>query len=110
MPNLLQLLATLGAALFAGAALLVKVAEQPARMSLALAQAPFALIGFFYGMGVWVLGGGMIWLVAALVIGVAVPFTFVNIIQGKWARLNTIRSVSSVFAAGLMLYALATSA
>jgi hypothetical protein len=109
MPNLLQLLATLGAALFAGTALLLKVAEHRARMSLALAQAPFALIGFFYGMGVWVLGGGLVWLVAALVIGMVVPFTFVNFMPGKWPRLNTLRSVSSLFAAGLMLYGLATS-
>lgn len=110
MSHLLEFVATLGAALFAGTALLVRVVKQPVRMSVALAQAPFALIGFFYGLGVWVLGGGPVWLIAALSIGVVVPFTFVNVVPASWTRLNAMRSVSSLFATGLMLYALATSA
>ena len=39
-------------------------------------QAPLAIASFVAGMGAWLLGGGVIWLVAALLIGAIVPVTF----------------------------------
>lgn len=91
----LQLLATLSAALFAGAALYISLVEHPARMQLetriAVAQwapsyaratwmqAPLALLSFLAGTTAWVIGASTSWLIAALLIGAVVPFTLVVI-------------------------------
>jgi hypothetical protein len=88
----LEFLATLSAALFAGAALYINVVEHPARMGLETQiaalqwapsyqratwlQAPLAIVSLFCGIAVWWLGGGSGWLIAALLIGAVVPFTF----------------------------------
>ncbi len=87
--EMFQFLATLSAALFAGAAIYINVAEHPARMRLdtrsaamqwapsykraTWMQAPLAIVSFLSGVGGWFLGGGLIWLVAALFIGAVVP-------------------------------------
>lgn len=92
---LLQLLATLSAALFAGAAIYINVVEHPARMGLdtrsavmqwapsykraTWMQAPLALASFLAGVGASLLGGSTLWLVAALFIGAVVPFTLIVI-------------------------------
>ena len=95
MLETMQFLATLSTALFCGAAIYINVAEQPARRSLdsqsAVAQwatnykratwmqAPLAIVGFLAGAGVWLSGGGLLWLIAGLLIGAVVPFTFIVI-------------------------------
>ena len=84
----LQFIATFTAALFAGAALYINVAEHPARMSLetrmaalqwapsykraTLLQAPLAILSLVSGAGAWLLGAGILWLVAAVLIGLVV--------------------------------------
>ncbi len=91
----LQFVATLAAALFAGAALYINIAEHPARMTLdtltaasqwapsykraTWLQAPLAAISCLCGAAVWWLDGGTGWLVAALLIGAVVPFTLIII-------------------------------
>ena len=91
MLHALQFLATLCAALFAGAALYINVAEHPARMGLETSmaarqwapsyqratwmQAPLAVLAFVAGGAAWLLGAGVAWLIAALLIGAVVPFT-----------------------------------
>jgi len=86
-----QLIATLCAAIFAGAALYINLVEHPARMSLGVAaalaewrpayqratmmQAPFAIIGLIAGVTAWAMGAGAMWLVGALLLGTVVPFT-----------------------------------
>lgn len=105
MSHVLQFVATLCAALFAGAALYINVAEHPVRMGVTLMQAPLALVGFFYGLGVWLLGGGVTWLIAALIIGIVVPFTYIDLMP-KWQRLRGMRTASALIPAFLMLYAL----
>jgi hypothetical protein len=92
MIQALEFLAVLSAALFAGAALYINVVEHPARMGLETKlaaaqwapsykratwlQAPLALLSFICGVAIWLLGAGVAWLVAALLIGAVVPFTF----------------------------------
>jgi Domain of unknown function (DUF1772) len=100
---LLKFVATLAAALFAGAALYVNIAEHPARMTLdtkfAVAQwapsyrratrmqAPLALLSLVAGLGSWLLGGGFGWAIAALLSGAVVPFTFIAIMPTNRALL-----------------------
>src|SRR5262245_63776613 len=105
MLQLLQLIATLAAALFAGSALYINVAEHPARMTLetrmaalqwapsyrraTLLQAPLAVLSLLSGVGAWLLGADVLWLVAALLIGLVVPFTFVVVMPTNRDRKST---------------------
>src|SRR5919204_5341702 len=143
MLSAFQFIAALSAALFAGAALYINVAEHPARMQLATRQAaeewapsyhratwmqaPLAIVSFLAGVGAWLLGGGVLWLVAALFIGAVVPITFIVIMPtnrqllapgreldsletrellDRWGRQHAIRSVASGIATLLMLWGL----
>ena len=90
--SVLEFVATLTGALFAGAALYINVAEHPARMGLETRmaalqwassyqratwlQAPLALLSLVSGVIAWWLGAGTSWLTAALLVGGVVPFTF----------------------------------
>lgn len=135
MLRILSVIAVLAAALFAGAALYINIAEQPARLTLdtrsAVAQwapsylratwmqAPLALVSLLCGVAVWLMGGGVGWLMAAVPIGLVVPFTFLAIMptnksllaQGRdlespdtrallerWGRLHAVRTVLSLAA------------
>lgn len=135
-----QFLATLSAALFAGAAIYINVAEHPARMALdtrsaamqwtlsyrraTWMQAPLAIVSFLAGAGACFLGGGLLWLVAALFIGAVVPITFIVIMPTnqqllaagrdlgsaetrrlleRWGTLHGVRSIASGIATVLML-------
>src|SRR6202050_3233361 len=99
----LKFVATFAAAMFAGAALYINVAEHPARMTLdtrfaaaqwapsyprgTWMQAPLALLSLVAGVGSWLLGGGPGWAIAALLIGAVVPFTFIGIMPTNRALL-----------------------
>jgi hypothetical protein len=107
----LEFVATLSAALFAGAALYINVAEQPARMRLdtrmaalqwapsykraTWLQAPLAMVSLLTGATVWLFGGGIGWLVAAIFIGAVVPFTLVVIMPTNHKLLEPGRDLSS---------------
>ena len=147
MSDVFQLTASLSASLFAGAAIYINVAEHPARMRLdtrsaaaqwapsyhraTWLQAPLAVASFLAGMAAWLLGGGLLWLVAALCIGAVVPFTFIVIMPTnrqllevgrdlgssetralleRWGRLHGVRSAVSIVAAVLMLWGLQRAA
>ena len=140
MLRILSLVAALTAALFAGAALYVNVAEHPARLKLdtrsaaaqwapsymraTWMQAPLALASLVCGVGVWLMGGGTGWLIAAVLIGLVVPFTLIGImptnksllLRGRdldspetrtllerWGRLHMVRTALSLVSTVLYL-------
>jgi hypothetical protein len=96
MSAILEALATASTGLFAGAALYVNLVEHPARMSCGtelaatewapsykratLMQAPLAIVAFVCAATAWILGAGTSTLVAAILIGLVVPFTFLVIL------------------------------
>ena len=111
MLRILSLGAVLSAALFAGAALYINVAEQPARLTLdtrsAVAQwapsylratwmqAPLAVVSLICGVAVWLTSGVVGWLVGALLIGLVVPFTFIGIMPTNKSLLLCGRDLAS---------------
>jgi len=111
MLHTFQFIATLSAALFAGAALYINVVEHPARMGLETSvaasqwapsykratwlQAPLALLSFLAGAAAWILGGGVLWLVAAVLIVAVVPFTFIVIMPTNHMLLTPGRDLRS---------------
>jgi Domain of unknown function (DUF1772) len=143
MLHTLQLIATFAATLFAGASLYINVAEHPARMSLetrmaalqwapsykraTLLQAPLAILSFIAGTVAWLLGADVLWLVAALLIGSVVPFTFAVVMPTnrrllelrqdlasaetrslleRWGKLHSVRTALSLAASILCLWLL----
>jgi len=93
-----------------------------------LMQAPLAILSFLAGCAAWFLGGGTAWLIAALLIGVVVPFTLIVIkptndellasgrdlasagtraLLERWGRLHAVRSFLSVLSTVVMLWQLA---
>lgn len=136
-----EFIAVLCAALFAGAALYINVAEHPARMGLETRiaarqwapsykratwlQAPLALVSFLSGVVAWFLGAGGGWLIAAVLIGVVVPFTLIGIMPTnrkllepgrdldsaetrmlleRWGNLHAVRTALSVVATVLYIW------
>jgi hypothetical protein len=143
MLQALEFIATFAAVLFAGAALYVNVAEHPARMELetkiaalqwapsykraTLLQAPLALVSLVTGTAAWLMGAGVWWFIAALLIGAVVPFTFIGVMPTnnkllspgrdltsvetrellqKWGKLHAVRTVLSLAASVIYLWLL----
>jgi hypothetical protein len=110
-----ELIAAVCAALFAGAALYINVAEHPARMGLETRvavlqwapsyqlatwmQLPLALLSFVGGVAAWLMRAGLGWLVAAALIGLVVPFTLIGIMPTNHKLLEPGRDLS--YGAGL---------
>ena len=106
-----EFIAALCAALFAGAALYINVAEHPARMGLGTRmaalqwapsykratwlQAPLAMVSLLSGVVAWLLGAGGGWLVAAGLIGVVGPFTVIGIMPTNHKLLERGRDLDS---------------
>jgi hypothetical protein len=111
MREFFEILMTLAAGTFAGAALYVNVAEHPARMRLETAaaarqwapsyaratrmQAPLAVAGLLTGVAGWLLGGGTGWLLAGLLLGAVVPFTLIVIMPTNRRLLDPARDIAS---------------
>jgi hypothetical protein len=119
MLHALEFVATLCAGLFAGAALYINFAEHPARMGLETRmaalqwapsyrratwmQAPLALGSFLAGVMAWLLGASVGWLVAAVLVGLVVPFTLVVIMPTNHQLLEPGRDLDSAATRALLL-------
>lgn len=91
----MEFIATLGCALFAGAALYINAVEHPARMSCGTEaaatewapsyqratwmQAPLAVVGSVCAVIAWLAGSSVGWLIGGVLLGLVVPFTLVVI-------------------------------
>ena len=112
MIQALEMIAAFTAVLFAGAALYINVVEHPARMALetksaaiqwarsykraTLLQAPLALASLVTGSAAWLLGRGVWWLVAALLVGAVVPFTFIVVMPTNHKLLAPDRDLTAL--------------
>jgi len=138
-----QFLAVLCCTLFAGAAIYISLVEHPARMGCdtktaatvwapsykraTVMQAPLAGLSFLAGIGAWLFGGGILWLIGAVLIGLVIPFTFIGVMPtnhqllasgrdlsstetrsllDKWGRLHAVRSALSFLGAIVYLVSL----
>jgi Anthrone oxygenase len=138
-----QFLAVLCCTLFAGAAIYISLVEHPARMGCdtktaatvwapsykraTVMQAPLAGLSFLAGVGAWLFGGGILWLIGAVLIGLVIPFTFIGVMPtnhqllasgrdlsstetrsllDKWGRLHAVRSALSFLGAIVYLVSL----
>lgn len=111
MLQILQFVAILASALFAGAAIYINLVEHPARMSCStelaatqwapsyrratFMQAPLALIGSACGVASWWLGANFLWLLAAICLLAVVPFTLFVIAGTNKALLSAGREPGS---------------
>ncbi len=82
MVAVVEFIAVLGCTIFAGAAIYVNLVDHPARMNCGtkiagtvwapsykratVMQASLAVLSFLAGVGVWLLAGGIMWLVGAV--------------------------------------------
>jgi Anthrone oxygenase len=138
-----QFLAVLCCTLFAGAAIYISLVEHPARMGCdtktaatvwapsykraTVMQAPLAALSFLAGIGAWLFGAGVLWLIGAVLIGLVIPFTFIGVMPtnhqllapgrdlsstetrsllDKWGRLHAVRSALSFLGAIVYLVSL----
>lgn len=113
-----QFLATLCAAIFAGAAIYINIAEHPARMlgetgaaatqwavsykRATRMQVPLAMISLIAGIAAWLLGASVWWLVAGLLIGAVLPFTLIAIMPTNHALFAPDRDLASAKTRGLL--------
>jgi hypothetical protein len=90
---LLEIIATLAAGLFAGAAIYIDLAEQPARKQIdtsaalaewrpsykraAVVQPLLAGVGFLSAVAAWLMGAGAWWLVGGVVLVAVIPYTLI---------------------------------
>jgi hypothetical protein len=90
-----QLIATLSAGLFAGAATYITFIEHPARMKCGtdvavtefapsykratMMQAPLAAVGFLSGTAAWLIGAHFLWAVGGVLLGAVIPLTLIVI-------------------------------
>ena len=138
-----EFIAVLSCTLFAGATIYINLVEHPARMGCdtktaatvwapsyrraTVMQASLAILSLLAGVAAWLLGGGHMWLVGAILIGLVVPFTFLAIMPTnhqllapgrdlsssetralleRWGRLHPVRSALSFMASVIFVWLL----
>ena len=143
MIALVEFIAVLSCTLFAGAAIYINLVEHPARMGCdtkvaatvwapsykraTVMQASLAILSLLAGVAAWLLSGGVMWLVGAVLIGLVVPFTFIaimptnnqlsapgrdlgssetRVLLERWGKLHAVRSALSLIASIVLIWAL----
>jgi hypothetical protein len=115
---LLEMLATLSAGLFAGAAIYINLVEHPARMecgtSLAITefapsyrraavlQGSLGAVGFLVAAAAWLRGSSVGWLIGGVVLGAVIPFTLIVIFPTNKKLLDSSLDTGSEFASKLL--------
>jgi hypothetical protein len=115
---ILELIATLCAGLFAGAAIYVNLVEHPARVDTGTAaavkqwrpsyrsgtwmQASLAVAGLLAAVGAWLQGRGTVVLVGGVVLGFVVPFTLIVIFPTNRQLSDPALDEGSLHAAALL--------
>ena len=115
---ILELIATLCAGLFAGAAVYVSLVEHPARLQCGLAlavaefgpsyrraavmQAALAVVGCVAAVAAWAVGSAAVVLVVGLLLGAIVPFTLIVILPTNRRLLDPTLDPGSAEAAALL--------
>ncbi len=88
-----EIIATLAAGLFAGAAIYIDLAEQPARKQIdtatalkewrpsykraAVVQPLLAAVGFLSAVAAWLMGGSVWWLIGGVLLVAVIPYTLI---------------------------------
>jgi hypothetical protein len=115
---LCQLLATLCAGLFTGAAWYVTLVEHPARISCgtrlaitefapsykrgAVMQASLAVFGSLSAFAAWLLGASKLWLLGAILLAAVIPFTLAVILPTNKRLLDPLLDQDSELASRLL--------
>ena len=116
---LLEVLSTLSAGLFAGAAIYINLVEHPARMECgtglavtefapsyrraAVMQGALAAIGFLSATAAWLLGSSVWWLIGGIVLLAVIPFTLLVIFPTNKQLLDSSLDKSSELASKLLI-------
>ncbi len=119
METVLQLIATLSAGLFAGAATYITFVEHPARMycgtglavtefapsykRATIMQAPLASVGFLSGTAAWLVGAHFLWAAGGLLLGAVIPLTLTIIAPTNKQLLDPALDKDSSLAERLLL-------
>jgi hypothetical protein len=115
---LTELIATLCAGLFAGAALYISLVEHPARLECgtalaatefgpsyrraAIMQASLAAVGFLAALAAWAQGAGLAVLFGGILLGLVIPFTLIVILPTNKRLLDPALDRASLEAAELL--------
>jgi uncharacterized membrane protein len=118
LPMLAELIATLCAGLFAGAAIYITLVEHPARLECGTAlaatefgpsyrratfmQASLAAVGFLAALLAWAQGAGPAVLFGGIVLGLVIPFTLIVILPTNKRLLDPTLDRGSPEAAALL--------
>ena len=116
---LLEMVATLAAGLFAGAAIYINLVEHPARMECgtnlaitefapsyrraAVMQGALGASGFLVAVAAWLTGSSLWWLIGGIILGAVIPFTLVVIFPTNKKLLDSSLDKGSEQASNLLV-------
>jgi hypothetical protein len=114
-----EMLCTLSAGLFAGAAIYINLVEHPARMECgtclaitefapsyrraSLMQGALGGIGFSVAAAAWLTGSSLWWFIGGIVLGAVIPFTIIVIFPTNKQLLNSSLDKTSELASKLLI-------
>jgi hypothetical protein len=116
---LLEMLSTLAAGIFAGAAIYINLVEHPARMECgtylavtefapsyrraAVMQGMLGAVGFLSAAAAWLMGSTFWWLIGGIILGAVIPFTLFVIFPTNKQLLDSRLDKNSERASNLLI-------